>query len=251
MTNPRLPEPVEKTDQGYAQVQDRIVKMRRAGTLPYGWITDATRRGYLTDTFSDAGDFLRRVKGLYRADLWQPSDFYCEVWTESRSIAGVIQDDCEDLAVSLYPCGGFASISLAYQAAEYINSRRDGKHVVILFIGDYDPAGVLIDVALEQELRKHLRPDVDMTFARLAITHQQIRKHDLPSKPRKPTDRRVPELLETVEAEAMPAHLLRGMLRKEIDLLLPPNALAVAKAAEESERSRLNLITSLIDGGTL
>jgi hypothetical protein len=251
MTDPRLPESIQKTDRGYAQVQDRIVKMRRAGTLPYGWITDATRRGYFTNTFSGAGDFLRQMHGLYRADLWQQSDFYCEVWTESRSIAGVIQDECEELAVTLYPCGGFTSISLAYQAAEDINSRRDGKHVVILYIGDFDPAGLLIDVSLEKELRKHLLPDIDMTFGRLAITYDQIRNYDLPSKPRKKTEQRVPELLETVEAEAMPAHVLRQLLRQEIEILLPPNALAVAKAAEESERSRLNWITDAIEGGCL
>lgn len=236
MTNPRLPEPVEKTDQGYAQVQDRIVKMRRAGTLPYGWIADATRRGYFVDTFSGASDFLRRVKGLYRADLWQYSDFYCEVWTESRSIAGVIQDDCEELAVSLYPCGGFSSISLAYQAAESINARSDGKPVVIFYIGDYDPAGVLIDVALERELREHLRPDIDMTFGRIGITAQQIEAHDLPSKPRKQSDRRALHITESVEAEAMPARVLRHLLRSEIEKLLPTGALLAATAAERSER---------------
>src|SRR5688572_4638123 len=64
MTDPRLPEPVEKSDSGYRHVQDRIVKMRRAGTVPYGWITDATRRGYHTPTYRDAADFLRSMKGF-------------------------------------------------------------------------------------------------------------------------------------------------------------------------------------------
>ena len=45
MTDPRLREPVEKSEHGYAQVQSRMTKMRRAGTILYGWITDATRRG--------------------------------------------------------------------------------------------------------------------------------------------------------------------------------------------------------------
>jgi hypothetical protein len=250
MTNPRLPEPVEKSDSGYAQVQDRIVKMRRARKLPYGWITDATRRGYFVDTFAGSGDFLRRVKGLYRADLWQHSDFYCEVWAESRSIAGTIQDDCEELAVSLYPCGGFTSITLAYQAAESINARRDGKPVVILYIGDYDPAGVLIDVALERELREHLRPDIDMTFGRIAITAAQIEAYDLPSKPRKEKDRRALHIAETVEAEAMPAHILRRLLRDEIEKMLPPGALAVARAAEDSERSFLADLASAVSRGS-
>lgn len=189
MTDPRLPEPVEKSDRGYRHVQHRCVELRRAGRLPYGWITDATRRGYFVDTFDDAADFLRRMNGLYRADLWKHSECYCEVWTESRSIAGVIQADCEELAVSLYPAGGFSSITLAYESARYINAGSRGKDVVIFYIGDYDPAGVLIDVALERELRKHLLPSIPLTFVRLGITDEQIRTYDLPAKPRKDTDK--------------------------------------------------------------
>jgi hypothetical protein len=107
MTDPRLPEPVEKTDAGYEQVQARLVKLRRDGVIPYDWIADMSRRGYFVNTFSGAGDFVRRMHGLYRSDLWAGADHYVEVWVESRSIASVIQQDCEELAVSLYPCAGF------------------------------------------------------------------------------------------------------------------------------------------------
>ena len=122
MTNPRLREPVEKSERGYNQVQDRLKKLRVAGRIPYSWLSDSSRRGYFVDTFEDAEDFLLRVKGLYRADLWRHSDVRCEVWVESRSIAGVVQADCEELAVSLYPCGGFTSWTFAYEAADYINN---------------------------------------------------------------------------------------------------------------------------------
>jgi hypothetical protein len=241
MTNPRLEEPVSKDEHGYQQVQHRITELRRDGRLPYGWITDATRRGHHTSTFANADDFLRRMNGLYRADLWALSDYYCEVWCESRSIAGIIEDDCEELAVSLYPAGGFSSITLAYQAAEYINRRHDstGKPCVIFYIGDYDPAGVLIDQSIERELREHLNEDVDLEFDRIAITNQQIEEYDLPEKPRKTTDRRVLDLHNTVEAEAMPAGIMRALLRVNIESLLPANALAVTKEAEKSERARL------------
>jgi hypothetical protein len=118
------------------------------------------------------------VSGLYRADMWQQSRWYCEVWTESRSIAGVVQDDCEELAVSLYPAGGFTSITLAYQAAEYINNNAAGPPVVILYIGDWDPAGVLIDVTLERELRAPLNPKTKLYFHRLGITAKQISEYE-------------------------------------------------------------------------
>ena len=35
--------------------------MRRAGRIPYGWITDATRAGYHVDTFNTPGEFLQSV----------------------------------------------------------------------------------------------------------------------------------------------------------------------------------------------
>ncbi len=146
MTDPRLPEPVEKTENGYQQVQNRITKLRRSDRLPYGWITDATRRGYHTNTFSDSEDFLRRVMSLYRADIWRDAEEYVEVWCESRSIAGIIEDDCEELAVSLYPAGGFTSITLAYQAAEFINAKTGNGEVPahVIYIGDHDPAGAQV-----------------------------------------------------------------------------------------------------------
>jgi hypothetical protein len=255
MTNPRLPVSVPKTDKGanngYRAVQDRIVKLRRSGKLPYSWITDATRRGYHTPTYRSVGDFLRSISGHCRADLWQQAEVYCEVWTESRSIAGVVQEDCEELAVSLYPAGGFSSISLAHSAAQEINFyAEDKKAAVIFYIGDYDPAGVLIDVALERELREHLHPDVQLDFRRLAITPEQIWEHDLPTKPRKEKDRRSAHVTETVEAEAMPAGILRALLRREIEALLPPRALHVAKVEERSRREHIERMAELVGGAS-
>lgn len=249
MTDPRLPEPVEKSDRGYRHVQDRVKKLRRAGRVPYGWIADATRRGYHTNTYDDAADFLRTMAGLYRGDLWAQSQYYVEVWCESRSIAGVIQDTCGELAVSLYPCGGFSSITLAYEAAQTINWQiRNGKTCLIYYIGDYDPAGVLIDQSLEKELREHLDSEA-MCFWRLGITEEQIAEYDLPTKPRKETDRRSQHIKETVEAEAMPARILRDILREQIEMWLPADALEVVKVAEQSERDQIRRMAEMLGGG--
>lgn len=249
MTDPRLAEPVEKSDHGYQQVQARLVKLRREGIVPYGWLADMSRRGYFVDTFNGADDFLRRVNGLYRADLWRSAEHYCEVWCKSRSIASVIQDDCEELAVSLYPCGGFSSITFVHEASQYINARKDGRPVVIYYIGDFDPAGVLIDVSLEREMRHHLRDDIDLRFVRLGITEEQIKLYDLPEKPRKSGDRRALHIEQTVEAEALPAHILRGIVRDAVEALLPQEALRVAKVAEQAERLKLLAIAETIGEG--
>jgi hypothetical protein len=248
VTDPRLPEPVEKSELGYRHVQDRCVKLRRAGRVPYRWIADATRRGYHTPTYRTAADFLRSVKSHYRADLWQDARCYCEVWVESRSIAGVVEADCRELAVSLYPAAGFTSLSLVDSAAEQINYHAAGRPVVIFYIGDYDPAGMLIDLQIERELREHLDPGVEVHFERIGITPEQIAAYDLPTKPRKTTDRRALHILRTVEAEAMPAGILRTLLRDRIEALLPGHALAVAKVEEESAKSYFETFARVLAG---
>jgi hypothetical protein len=247
MTDPRLPEPVEKSERGYRHVLHRLKQLRRDGVVPYSWITDSTRRGWFTPTYANAAEFVRTMAGHYRADLWRQSRWHCEVWVDSRSIAGMIQDDCRDLAVSLYPCGGFSSISMVAEAATYINAEAaDGKRVCILYIGDYDPAGVLIDLSVERELRLHLGAHVDLYFHRLGITIEQIAENGLPTKPRKVGDVRSKHILETVEAEAMPAPALRRLLRDLVEQLLQQDALRVARVAEESEQQHLLQLAHLI-----
>ena len=182
MTDPRLGEPVEKSDRGYRHVQARCVALRRSGLIPYHWIADMSRRGYFVNTYDDAGDFLRRMGHLYRADLWRDSDYRCEVWAESRSIASVILSDCQELAVDLFPCGGFSSLSFIHEAAQQHNASQDKRPLIVLYVGDYDPAGVLIDKSLERELRALLRLHVETLLPENAlhvakVAEQSERRH--------------------------------------------------------------------------
>lgn len=233
MTDPRLAAPVPKSEHGYKLVQRQCLKLRRAGRVPYGWISDTTRRGYHVNTFDGPGDFIGRFAGLYRARLWDADTPHVEVWCESRSLAGVLQSTCEALAVSLYPAGGFSSATLAYEAAREIDA-EERDEAVVLYVGDYDPAGVLIDQAIERELRSHLA--TPLTVRRLGINPEQIEAFDLPTKPRKEGERRRLDIQATVEAEAMPANTMRRLVREAVEAYLPRGALEATRAAEESER---------------
>lgn len=245
MTDPRLPEPVEKSDRGYRHVQERCVRLRRSRRVKYNWFADLSRRGYFVSTFASAADFVTSMAGHYRADLWRDADCRCEVWAESRSIASVILDDCQALAVSLFPCGGFSSLSFIHEAAETINNSGDDRPLQVFYIGDYDAAGVLIDVSLQRELREHLRPDIELRFERIGINADQIEEYDLPTKPRKESDKRSLHIDYSVEAESMPAKILRRILRDKVEALLPEHALAVSKVAETAELQQLGMMARM------
>ena len=245
MTDPRLPVHVPKTEHGYRRIQRRLTLLRRSGRLSYARLVDTTRAGHHVVTYGGAGEFLERVAGMYRHNLWEYADTHVEVWCESASIAGVLRGTCRELAVSLYPTRGFTSLTLAYEAAAEINEAAPDRAVVV-YVGDYDPAGVLIDQSVETELRKHLH--VPLELRRLAINEDQIETYDLPAKPRKPGERRRPDVKATVEAEAMPAGILRGMVRDAVEAYLPADALLAAKEAEASERAVLRSLAGGVGG---
>jgi hypothetical protein len=247
LTDPRLPVPVSKDDNGYRTVQHQLKLMRREGVIPYHWIVDGSRHFHRVTTFENAADFIQRMAGIYRANAWQAADDFVQVWCESRSLAGVLLEECDDLGVSIYPAAGFTSLSFAYEASREIISRcKGGKAAHILYVGDYDPAGVLIDQSIRSEILTHIPDSLTLTFERIGINADQIREYDLPTKPRKPGDRRAMEVEATVEAEAMPAAIMRQLLRQAIEQFIPAHALAAAKAAEESERDYLESLATAV-----
>ena len=236
MTDVRLPEPVEKTEHAYKQVVNRMKQMRLGGRLPYHWVTDASRMGYHVFGYEDIQEFVRDQAGQFRYDMWRHQEVKVEVWCESQSIAGMILPECQRLGVSLYPCRGFPSLSYTYAAAKgYVGDTH------IVYVGDYDPAGMMIGENLIESLCRHT--DHEVSFERIAVNEIQIAMYDLPAKPRKPGERRRPDMKETVEAEAMPASLLRDLVRREVESFLPDEAISQAREVERSANDYLRIFS--------
>ena len=236
---------VDKTDAGYKQVQRFSVDLRRSGRIPYNWFADSSRRAYWINSYdSVAGEFARQVANLYRRDYWTQTDTLVEVWCESRSLAAVVQSVCEDYAVPLFPAGGFASLSFLYDAAEHI-ADSDRSTAAILYAGDYDPAGVLIDQKIHQTLQTFLQDrgwQGNLTFNRLAVNPEQIDQMGLIARPRKETDRRSKEVTQAVEAEAIPAPAMRDILESALQALIPNWLIEYLKVVEKHEQQELREI---------
>ena len=185
---------VEKSGKGYQQLQKATVDMRDGGALPYAWIEDSSRHAFWNTGYAGLGEYAEAAASLYRRDYWDSTDTLVEVWCESRSLAGVLGQVCREYVVPLFPSSGFSSLSFTYQAATHIQE-SERAHAVILYVGDYDQAGVLIDKAIESRLREFL---VDwpgaLTFHRLAVNDDQIDTMGLPTRPPKASDVRSPSV---------------------------------------------------------
>ena len=228
---------VEKSGKGYQQLQKATVDMRDGGALPYAWIEDSSRHAFWNTGYAGLGEYAEAAASLYRRDYWDSTDTLVEVWCESRSLAGVLGQVCREYVVPLFPSSGFSSLSFTYQAAGHI--RDSGRpNAVILYVGDYDQAGVLIDKAIEGRLRDFLAAwDGELTFRRLAVNDDQIDHMGLPTRPPKTSDTRSKEVTRAVEAEAIPAPAMRDIVSSSLQGLIPERVLTVSREVEKQERN--------------
>ena len=113
---------VPKTERGYYVVQRQTLKLRRAGVLPYGWITDGTRLRLKPLTWSSTQAALQNTAKMYRRDLWIDQDVHVEIWTEKDAIRGVVYPVTEEFDVPLMISRGYSSETFLHDTAEEINA---------------------------------------------------------------------------------------------------------------------------------
>ena len=233
---------IEKTEGQYKNTVCRLlVLMRREGVLPYDWIADNTRWMRKPRTFSGIEDALKQTAEFYRRALWDEQKAYVEVWLEKDALAGVLYPITSEWDVPLMVTRGYSSLSFLYGAAETIKAM--GKPTFIYYLGDHDPSGVNIPKVVERDLRE-MAPDAAITFMRLAVNPEQIRRFNLQTRPTKTKDSRAKSFEgESVEVDAIPPAILRSMVNDAIVKHINKRALKVLQVAEGSERGLLRILS--------
>jgi hypothetical protein len=224
------------TPSGYGIVQRRVLLMRRAGDLPYGWITDGSRLRLQPGSFTDAQAALANTARAYRRDLWIDQFAHVEVWCEKDAIRGVVYPVTAEYDVPLLISRGYSSETFLYQTAEDINF--EDNPTTIFQLGDHDRDGVRAWEHIKTKLREFIDDDIDVTFHRIAVTPEQITELNLPTRPDKTQSGFGP----CVEVDAIPSNTLRRMVRWEIEGCIDTEALRLTKIAEDSERTILTRI---------
>jgi hypothetical protein len=79
---------IEKTENGYAKVQNLLADMRRAGELPYQWLADNTRWMRKPRTYRGPRQALLHTARFYRTSLWEEADAYAAGQFHLRAAIG-------------------------------------------------------------------------------------------------------------------------------------------------------------------
>jgi hypothetical protein len=150
----------------YQQTQRLVLKLRREGIMPYGWVRDSTRRRLKPSSWANLQDYFETVRNAYRKDFWTKQPDYIEFFVEKDAMAGVLEPVTTEYDVYLSPIRGEVSETFAWEIAEEWN--EIDKPIYAYYLGDHDPAGLNIEASLRNKLEGFCNKPI--LWQRLAVT---------------------------------------------------------------------------------
>ena len=221
----------------------RLLKeAREHGRIPWGWVVDETRELERVSTWANPAAYARCVAQSYRRDFWDQQPRRVMVVSEKGTVRGVLAPVLDDFAVGFQVMHGFSSATTVHDISE----DDDGRPLIILYVGDFDPSGMFMSEAdLPNRFAKY---DGDhITLRRIALTRQHV--NGLLSFPA--TDKRKdPRFAWFVknygkrcwELDAMDPNDLRACVKGEIRKLIEPVAWRRCETVNRAERVSLKTI---------
>lgn len=234
-----------------------------SANIPWSYVTDMSERqtnpGHVVDL--DEG-----LAGLWvfadqhERDVQQDQDRRVIVVCEAKGMLHLIARVAHQYSARVQSSGGADGIKPKYDLAHEI--AESGTDHVIFYVSDYDPAGIVMEHALRDDVVAfcaEMNPGVDVEVRRVALTEEQILAERLATHPRKKSDERTEhwigidgDLDIAAEVDAMPPQMLMDLLDAEFRSVLDMEIVEHHRRMQKSERKefRAKLRTVMPDGWT-
>lgn len=232
----------DKTELAYDRLGELLNRARRARLVDFAAIRDDGVTAKIPLTFTSREAFIRTAKRLaanYKMDRQAGQEQYIELWVEAAGMVPMLAEVVGDYGIPTYSCGGFDSVTAKHEAAQRVVDRD--VPTLVLHVGDHDPSGLAMFNAVAEDVEAMVEEDYgEVRFERVAVTVEQIRRHNLPTAPAKAHDKRSAWVGGgTVQAEALPPDVLTGEVRQAVTSLIDPDALAEVQRQEAVEGDRV------------
>jgi hypothetical protein len=223
----------------------------RGAVIPFGseYIVDASRWTRKPTSYSGAEAALQDTARFYRRDLWRSSPVYVAFYCEKETIADLVYRETAEWDVPLSVFHGFSSKGYLWENAAAIEAA--GKPAWLYFLRDHDPSGERIFQSAVRSLERYASPDTEIHLEQLAVTPEQIRAWDLPTRPTKTAGNAHAKNWrggDSVEVDAIPPERLRAIINAAIEQHVNKRAFKVIKVAERSERELMEKIAGNLPG---
>ena len=216
---------------------------RREGTFPE--LSDGTRRIDRDIFFDDENDGLRwLVDEVYRHDRTAGQENQLWVVVEKATLLAMARNVADEWGLPVVALRGYDSQTLNDRVGRAMVD--DGRHAIVVYLGDFDPSGEDIERSFMERLNDWTS---DVELRRIAVTESQIVDLSLPPNPGKTTDSRAKAFaakhgrLIQVEVEAINPRTLSEMLDAAIRPLIDQ---ALVDAIVEEEKGPKATLRSFI-----
>ncbi|HEY6258219.1 MAG TPA: hypothetical protein VIY51_20750 [Xanthobacteraceae bacterium] len=123
-----------------------------------------------------------------------PQRYHVEVWCEKSTIDDILLPLASQYSLNIVT--GTGEISLTFCRDLVRRVEESGRPCRILYISDFDPAGLSMPVAVARKIEFLLYDrglDLDIQVRPIALTHDQCVRFRLPRTPIKETEKRAPD----------------------------------------------------------
>ena len=239
---------ISSMEQSEMQRVYRLLKVaREQGDIPWEWIVDETRELEICSSWADPAAFVRTVSRAYRRDFWLQQPQRVLVVSEKGTVRGVLAPVLNQYGVGFRVMHGFSSATAVYDIAQ----DSDGRPLIILYVGDYDPSGMYMsECDLPERLAKYDGDHVQVK--RIALTQAH---HGLPSflASDKKNDPRYQWFVRNYgrrcwELDALDPNDLRTLVKEAIQAEIEPTAWNRCAAVEKAERESLRHVLDSWNG---
>lgn len=153
-----------------------------------------------------------------------------EIWVEKDTIRNLLEGLAAKYRLSIQVLRGFASLSMYRKALRRAAERGVRR---ILYVGDFDPSGLLIDSVAYKEM--------GVEIVRIGLTLEQIRRYRLPSLPVNLKDSRADAYIAKYggrcwEVESLRPRTFLHLLKKRLAQNVPEKYLADAAVKDAAAR---------------
>lgn len=234
---------ISKTEKDYNELIRNVSNMRKTGLISYDLFADGSRLFRKPRTYSGMHEALEQMQKYYRKSLWAECPVHIQFWIEKHAISDIIFEITSTYDVPLFSARGFSSLTYLHDAAREIIDL--GKPCYVYHIGDYDPSGIAAAKAIEETFLKF---GADIIFERLSVTREQIKEYNLPTRPTKKSNHSKDFNGQSVEVDAMPPHILQGIVEYAILKHIDQGELERMRVIEEAEKATLKEYTKNFSG---
>jgi hypothetical protein len=234
---------LENKVQNYKRLGDVLNNARLAGLVDWDYIEDRSRETQFVSHWESPADVIDTAAAAFRRDKWKDQPWYVELQVEKQALEGILIPVCQRLDIGFSANRGYSSSTTLYETGKRLHKKhRQGKQILVIYLGDHDPSGIDMTRDIEERLETFARCRIRVN--RIALNMSQVEEYNPPENPAKTSDSRYEQYItrfgeSSWELDALEPRLLARLVTEAVEEVRDEDLWNEAVTEEKKMRTML------------